>query len=253
MLSEYIKNFTTSWLLTLFLISGRMIPIIMQLPAFGENFISSRVKLMISLFISMIIMPIIFNNNPPKLENITINLVNEVVIGVAIGLVIKAIMSTISMAGHVISHHSGLASAQIFDPLKSEQGSVEGGLLNMLLIMLIIVTNTHHLFISAILESYKYYPIFQPINLEQNSNMFADLLNSLFITAVKISAPYMIVITMFFIACGVISKVMPNIQIFFITLPIQIIISFVILYLTFPFAIWWFIDQIALLLHKYLF
>ena len=122
----------------------------------------------------------------------------------------------------MISFSTGLASATVFNPSLSEQGSAIGLVLTLLGIMMLFIADLHHMVIRAVVESYA---VFRPggeLMIGDFSEAITELVSGSFKVAVQLSAPFFVFGLLFFVTLGVLARLMPQLQIFFIGLPAQI-------------------------------
>ncbi|NQW11422.1 MAG: flagellar type III secretion system protein FliR [Alphaproteobacteria bacterium] len=201
------------------------------IPGIGETFVPNKVRILFALGLAIAIAPVIGPNLPPEPATpagLLMLLLGEVVIGVYFGLVARLLLLTLDTTGRIIAFSSGLANAQAFNPALSEQGSLPGLFLTTLGIMLLFATNMHHMLIRAIVDSYEVFPVGGALPLGDLSDALARLVSGSFRVAVQLAAPYMVISLLFFAALGVLARLMPQLQIFFIGLPVQMALGFAI-------------------------
>lgn len=198
---------------------------LLLLPGIGETFVPVRMRLLFSVGLALAVAPVIAPQLPPEPASAAglLSLVaGEVLIGIYFGLVARILWLTLDTAGRVISFSTGLASATIFNPSLSEQGSAIGLILTLVGIMMLFITDLHHMVIRAVVESYT---VFRPggeLMFADFSEAILELVSSSFKVAVQLSAPFYVFSLLFFVTLGVLARLMPQLQIFFIGLPAQI-------------------------------
>lgn len=228
---------------------------IMLIPGIGEIFVPPNIRLLLALFITLVLYLPLKETLPPvpgsPLELGTLVLA-EVLTGLFIGAMTRLLMGVMHMAGMFIALQSSLASALFFDPNQGTQGTVIGTFLTMTAIAFIFATNTHHLLLAGIAGSYVKFPVgeFPPVG--DFSNFAARLLSEGFKTALMISAPVLVLTFFMYLAAGIMSRLMPTMQVFFIMMPIQILASFFVMMLTISATLLWYVryfqDTVAELL-----
>jgi flagellar biosynthetic protein FliR len=204
------------------------------LPAIGESFFPMTVKVAFSLGLSFLIYPLVLSQMPISEQPIFLLtcIIKETFIGIFLGLTLKLTFHSMHFAAVFIVTQSGLAFATMYDPSQKEQSTILTTLLNITVIMAIFVSNTHHMFIKTIVESYY---IFQPnllLNLTDFSQSIINTISSSFVIAFKISAPYFLIHLLLTICNGILSRLMPSFQVFFVMTPLQVLITYIILFLT---------------------
>jgi flagellar biosynthetic protein FliR len=211
------------------IIFSRLGSIMLFIPGFGESYVSARIRLGLAILLCLILFPII----SPKLPNIpgdifqaALILGGEVTIGIFIGLLMRIIQSTLHLAGMKIAFMTGLSTATMFDANQSTQGSVIGGFLSVVGITLFFTTNLHHVAFKAIAESYDLIAVAKMPPFNEFAETMGHFVSESFMVAFKISAPVMLVGLMLYISAGLMGRLMPTMQVFFILMPIQIYVGF---------------------------
>lgn len=230
------------------LIFARVGAIIMLLPGIGETYVSTRVRLIFSLLLTLVFYPILSENFsviPTSLGQIFVFLFQEILIGLFIGASIKLFMSALGIAGMIISMQTGLGSAMSFDPTQGSQAPFFATLLNLMAVTLIFITDIHHMFFKAMIDSYTLFPInaaeFLPIG--DFAKMAMQSISDSFYLAVQLSAPFILYGVIFNMGLGILAKLMPQIQIYFVAMPANIAIGFILIMLLISGMILWFLER----------
>ena len=243
-----LSDLTTQVVVSYFLIFCRIGEAYMTMPSLGEAYISTRIRLIAAIITSIVIVPVVDNAFKGVHENVmimTLRIFNEVLIGVIMGFLVKVLMATIGLCGIMISSQSGLSSAMMFDPNTDSQGVVEGNFLSAVVVVLIFVTDMHHHLLYGIVHSYKVFPLLHTINYEHLANDISHLIGQSFIMAFKMASPHIVVGIILMFSAGILSRLMPNIQIFFLLMPIQILVSFTLMTLTLGSIIMWYFEFLS--------
>jgi flagellar biosynthetic protein FliR len=208
--------------LAFMLVFARVGTMMMLLPGLGERVAPQRVRLSFALFVTLLAVPIVrpsFAGMGMNLDLATRLLVTEILIGITFGLSARFLMSTLQTAGVLISQQIGLSFTMSIDPTGGDLGQAAaiGTFLSLLGISLIFASNLHHVAIYGIIDSYQ---TLQP--------GMMPAANSAFITAVQISAPFLVFGLVFNVGLGILSRMMPQLQIFFLAMPAMILLGAVI-------------------------
>lgn len=198
------------------------------LPGIGETFIPVRVRLLLAMLIAIVAAPVVRDSlppEPPTAFGLFALIVGEVIIGLYFGLVARMLLLTLDTAGRIISFSVGLAAAQIFNPSISDQGSLLGLLFTTLAIVVMFASDVHHLMIRGVIDSYSLFGAGTAIPIADMSRAITEVVGVSFKVAVQFSAPFMVLSLLFFVSLGVLSRLMPQLQIFFIGLPVQILVG----------------------------
>ena len=210
---------------------ARIGAMVMLLPGLGEVNIPVRIKLATALLLTMIVLPLhrqAYQVDLQALSPMLVMMVHEIVIGIVLGATARVTLSALQVAGSVIAQQMGLGFVTAVDPTQGQQGVLIGNFLTMLGVTLLFSTDSHHLVIAALSDSYK---IFAPGEVIPSGDV-ASLATRAFAAAFKIglqlSAPFLVFGLVFNIGLGVLARLMPQMQVYFVGAPLSILIGFLI-------------------------
>ncbi len=238
---------------TFMLVFARVGSMMMLMPGFGESNIPVRIKLAIALLLTLIILPLHRNAYQVDLTSISalgVLMVHEIVIGIVLGATARVTLSALAVAGSVIAQQLGLGFVTAVDPTQGQQGVLIGNFLSILGMTLLFATDSHHLVIAALNESYR---IFSPGEVMPSGDV-AALATRAFATAFKIgmqlSAPFLVFGLVFNIGLGVLARLMPAMQVYFVGVPLSIMIGFLIFGLVLAGMMGTYLDYFARVMHE---
>jgi flagellar biosynthetic protein FliR len=238
---------------TFMLVFARVGAMVMLLPGFGESNIPTRIKLAIALLLTLIILPLqraAYQVDLTSMSALGVMLVHEIAIGIVLGATARVTLSALAVAGSVIAQQLGLGFVTAVDPTQGQQGVLIGNFLSILGMTLLFATDTHHLVIAALNESYR---IFSPGQLMPSGDV-AALATRAFATAFKIgmqlSAPFLVFGLVFNIGLGILARLMPAMQVYFVGVPLSIMLGFVILAAVLAGMMTTYLDYVISVLHE---
>lgn len=229
---ETLDTFLVSGIFAFILIFVRIGTAITIMPGIGDSFIPQQIRLFLALGMALVLSPMIqpFVPNPiPAIPVLFSLILMEFIVGLFIGTVARILMTALDVAGMLISMTSGLANAQVFNPALAAQGSITGALLSMTGVVLLFVTNLHHMLIYGLVESYQMFPIGEVPDSGSMAEMMSRAVSASFMIGFQIAMPFIVVALLLYIGMGVLSRLMPQIQVFMLTLPLQILLSMITL------------------------
>ncbi len=207
----------------------------MLLPAIGDVGVPARVRLVLALAISFAFAPSVahtYTMTAPQSEvALVVLVVQEVVAGALVGSMARIIVSALSTAGYIIATQTGLAYAQSVDPAMGQQGAVVGNFFSLLGTVLIFATDAHHLAIGAISGSYTLIPPGSALPTADMAELTLKLVTGSFLLGLQLAAPFLVFGFAVNAATGLIARMMPQLQIFFIAMPINILAGFLLMML----------------------
>src|SRR6195952_3715325 len=144
------------------LVFARIGAMVMLLPGFGETNIPVRIKLAIALALTLIMLPLhraAYHIDMQSMAPLLVLMVHEIIIGLVLGATARVTISALEVAGSIIAQQVGLGFVTAIDPTQGQQGALVGNFLTILGLTLLFATDTHHLVIAALNDSYS---IFDP-------------------------------------------------------------------------------------------
>jgi flagellar biosynthetic protein FliR len=214
------------------LVFARIGSILMLMPGFGEPSIPVRIRLAFALLVCLIVGPAIAPVLPPMPAQplaMAALVMGEVVVGLMIGAVARIFMSAAAVAGQVIGMQTSLAMAQSFDPSQGQQGALIATFLNLTFLVLLFATNIHHLLLQMMVNSYSVFDAGRMPSLADGAQWALEAFIDAFRIGVQLAAPLIVFGLTFYLALGVLSRLMPQAQIFFIAMPSNIMVGLFIL------------------------
>jgi flagellar biosynthesis protein FliR len=232
-----IFNFQTQQVYILMFIFLRIASILLFLPLFDNRSIPILFKIGLSFVFSLSLMPLLdFRGFPNTLYDISVivGIFSEIFLGVSIGLAIKLIFSGIQLGAEIVGYQMGLAMANLFDAASGSQASVISNLKFMLAMLVFLSIDAHHFFFKIISESFITIPLFG-FGISASLTEYLTLLGSkMFVIAVKLSAPLFIAMLFSNVALGLIARMVPQMNIFFVAMPVNLFVGLVLLGLMLP-------------------
>jgi flagellar biosynthetic protein FliR len=235
----------TGDLFSLVFVFARIGAALMLLPGFGEVFVAARVRLLLAIAISVVVAPVVGPYVPPTPDGPLAMfgaIGHELVIGIFLGAMARMLMSALHIAGVIVGFQTSLSNAQMFDPINSGQGSIVGSFFNVLGVFLIFASNLHHLMLMAVIDSYTLFVPGAPLPLGDFSDVATRILSKSFVLGMQIASPFIVMGMLFFIGMGLLARLMPQVQVFFIAMPIQIYLGFSVMTLTLSASMMWFLS-----------
>ncbi len=228
-----------SWLVggvyAFMLVFARVGAAFLVLPAFSEAFTPVNVRLAIALSLSLLVTPVI----APSLPDIPTRPVNlvllagmEVLVGLFFGLLARIVKSALDVAGFIVSIGTGLQNAITFNPALGQQTPSFSVLLTTAGLVIIFASNLHHVLIVGVLDSYMMFPVTPSVPIGDMTQTIAEFVAQSFVIGVRLAAPFLLISLVFFFAMGLIARFVTQLQVFFIALPVKIVIGFMVFALT---------------------
>lgn len=230
-----VHTFNLEELLGYFYVFTRLGGVMMMLPGFGEFYVPVRIRLLAAVMLSLALAPLVANTLPVTVLVGTETfyfLIREIFIGFALGAIGRILLNALQVTANLIAFQTSLSSAMIFNPAMGTQDSAFSSYLIMGATALIFVSNTHYQIIEVFLKSYDAFPPTGSFPFEDFKEMMVRVVSHSFNLGVKLAFPFLIAGTIINFAAGLLSRLVPQIQIFFVLMPAQVLAGFVFVMLS---------------------
>jgi flagellar biosynthetic protein FliR len=216
-----------------FLALLRISSLIVVAPVLGSQSVPARVKIFLALLLTLVILPAV--KSEPEIGSLTMLslfplAIKEIVLGLFLGFIAKFMFEGFQFAGTLISTQMGLGMAQLVDPESGSQTSPIGNIYSLTAIMLFLLFNGHHLVLSALFKTFEMIPVSRLNVIETAAKIkMTTMFNDLFAIGIKLAAPSMVTLFLIEACMGIMARIVPQMNIFFIGLPLRLAVGLFIL------------------------
>lgn len=210
-------------------------------PFFGSLNIPVMVRAAAAFLFAVVLFPVVDGLGPVEAPTsvlmYTAAVLEELFIGWLIGFVAYVCFSAIHMAGKVMDMQVGFAIVNVMDPTSGQQIPLIGSFLYNLGLIVFLVTNGHHMIITALAESFRVVPL---LTMQPNLSLtmiMVNFTNGVFVTGMKIAMPVTFAILLVNVALGILARTMPQMNIFVVGIPLQLMVGVGILAMLLPFYV----------------
>jgi flagellar biosynthesis protein FliR len=160
----------------------------------------------------------------------------KILVGLLLGFVTRLALAAIHVGGSLIALQSGLSAAAMFDPNEATQGTVPGAFLAAAALTVLFAADFHHLLLRGIALSYTAFPVAQPIDPSDVADLLIRLGADAVATGARIAAPLILAGILVNLGLGAMGRMVPSFPLFFLALPVQLLLALVVLELSLPAA-----------------
>lgn len=231
-----LQDFVTQGVFAFIITFVRLGAALTIMPGIGDSFAPPQIRLYIALGLSVVLTPLVQQNLPDPLPDglmLLMLVVTEFIIGLFFGTIARILIAALDTAGMVISMMSGLGNAQLFNPASATQGSLVGALLSVSGVLILFGSGLHHLLFYGLVGSYELFPLGSIPDTGSMAELMANTVAASFVIGVQIATPFMVIGLLIYIGMGVLTRLMPQVQVFLLSLPLQILLAFTTLFFTF--------------------
>ncbi len=214
-----------------FLVLTRVMAVIIHIPNLGGNSIPNQVRIALGFVLAVILVPwspLSANTEALALLTFAAAILKEIIVGTLIGYAAIATFGAISIAGEIMGLGSGFSSDRIFNPAMEQSVTPIGQLFVVIAMMLFMALNGHHIALMALQKSFTLVSVngFLPdFSVETLLVTTANLI----VVGIQIAFPIFAALLLADITLGLISRVAPQVQVYFLGLPLKIGLSMIAL------------------------
>ncbi len=209
------------------LVFARLGAIVMLIPGIGETFIPPRIRLAFALALTLMLLPVVGRAPalPADASGLGLAVIKEALIGLMIGGILRLFMSSLASAGEIISIQISLSFAQTANPMQAQPSTTVSTFLGMIGIVLIFATNLHHMFVAAVAQSFELFPFTRDVPVNDAAQLAIQTVGKSFALGLQLAAPVVVFSLIFNIATGLVGRVMPQFQVFFVATPLSLLLG----------------------------
>ncbi len=226
------------WNLSLFLlVFSRWAGMVMIAPVFGARGVPGMVKLGLAASLTVVLFPLVLAEGPVipgELLPLVGIIIKEVLVGLALGFIINLVTAIMQGAGQLIDFQLGFHMGNTVDPINGMQSPMTGSFLMVLTTMLLLATNSHHYIIAAMVRSYEFLPI-NPGALSYGVAFYIKVTAKVIALSLQIAMPVFGALFLADFGVGLLSKTVPQLNMFSVIFPVKIIFGITLLFLMIPF------------------
>jgi len=219
----------------------RVLTIVMLVPIFGSYSIPPQLKVALSLILTVLLFAAMPQAHAAPAASgyssamLVLLIIKELLIGLAVGFTSIFLFAAVNFAARLVDVEMGFGMVELIDPMSEEQITVMGQLWIVVFTIILLLINGHYFFLLAIQKSFEVIPVF---GLSYQAGGIASHLSgmvaTIFVIAIKMSAPVYVALILTEMALGVVARTVPQINIFFVGLPLKILVGIASTVIAFP-------------------
>jgi len=217
------------------LIFVRISVVFSLIPYFSSESMPRRIRAVVVFFMSMILLPVVapLKAGDPNLAEMMMLLVQDLIIGVAIGLAVSIIFAGVQTAGQFVGFQMGFAIVNVIDPITGVDAPVTANLFYLCAFLLFLAFGGDHLLIKALVQSFMLVPLDGSL---PQSGFYMGMVRyaaGIFSIALKVAAPAIGILLLLNVAFGVMARSVPQMNVFMMSFPVTITLGFIFVIISF--------------------
>jgi flagellar biosynthesis protein FliR len=246
-MNQLLEQFTEQHVVAFMLTLARIAPLFVIAPMFSSRMIPARARGVAAVAIAVGLSPLAAKDTKIATDAMSIGglVVKEILIGLAFAFTIQALFAAVSAAGSLLDTAIGFSFGALLDPMNNQQSGILSQVYSLIGVMVFVVIGGDAWVIRGLAETYHVVPLDRMPALGALvggvQNAFAHLL----LSAIEVAAPVLLAVIITDVAFGLVSRVMPQLNVFAVGFPAKILIGFLLIGASLPFAAGWIGDQLT--------
>lgn len=210
---------------------------LLTVPIFGHTSIPTILKIWFIVILSVILFPsstLAVAHLPSNIVELTLVIISELGVGFLMGFAVVVLFSAVQFAGHIIGIQMGLAVASVIDPMNAGQLTVIGEFYYLFSILIFLLINGHHYVLDALIRSIESIPLGGAVFSPEFSGFLVNMTASMFVLGIKLSAPVVITLLIVNAVLGILSRTVPQMNIFIVGFPLSIAVGLAMIAISLP-------------------
>ncbi len=217
------------------LVFARVGAAFMLLPGIGEPYVLARARLLLACAFTLLLLPLLQERlpaMPAATGQVLALLFIELTVGLFFGTIMRVLLSALEQAGMLISMQIGLSNASLFNPAFATQGTLPGALLSTAAVLLLFMTGMESILLGGLVGTYEVFKPGAPLELGDMAATMAQLTGKSFALGLQMAVPFVLIGLLMFVPLGVMNRLMPQLQVLVVALPLQVGVGLLLFGLT---------------------
>jgi flagellar biosynthetic protein FliR len=226
---------------------GRIGPLFVLAPLFSSRMIPTRARVIAALALAIGLSPLAMRGQelPTDLLPFAGLMMKEILVGLAFSYAIAALFAAVSTAGSFLDTQIGFSFGSLVDPVNNQQSGILAQLYGLVGAMVFVVIGGDAWLIRGLAKTYDVVSLTQLPDIGTLAAGAADAFGNIFLAAIAVSAPVLLAVIITDAAFGVVSRVMPQLNVFAVGFPAKILVGFLLIGASLPFVAGWIGDQLT--------
>ena len=219
------------------LVLARVAGLFSAIPMFGARVVPNRVKAPLIFALALLLFPSVRPHSLPvsgDVISLALLVVRETLIGLTLGLVSQLVFAAVEFCGQMVGTQIGLSMAALFDPNTQANVPTMAMFQGALATLVFLALDVHHVFLRGIVESYQVIPIGAWHTSAGLLKFLIEASSGILVIGIKLAAPVSVALLATSVALGIVARSFPAMNVFMVSMPLNIGIGFVILGLSLP-------------------
>jgi flagellar biosynthetic protein FliR len=236
--NELVNTIGPNQLVAFALVIARLAPMFLFAPLFSSKLVPVRVRGIVAVALAVGLAPLALGNEQPPLDAASILglIMKELIVGMAFAFAIGMVLTALQVAGSFLDTLIGFAFGASVDPLTGNQGTALQQLYGLVGLMIFIAINGDQIVIRGFAETFELVPLLEAPNMDALLDGALAAFVGLFTSALQVAAPLLLALVLTDVAFGLVTRVVPQLNVFSVGLPAKVLVGLVLIMGSLPFV-----------------
>ena len=228
-----------------FLVLARVSPLFVLAPLFSSNLLPARVRGIVAVALAIGLAPVVATQTIP-METFTIAglIGKELLVGAGFAFTIGALFAALSVAGTFLDTSIGFSFGSIIDPISGSSAAVLAQLYALIGVLIFIAIGGDAWVIQGLARTYELVPLSSAPALGSLTSGVLAAFVGIFAAAIQVAGPVLLALILTDAAFGMVSRVVPQLNVFAVGFAAKIVVGLLVLGVTLPFMTGWLSDEL---------
>jgi flagellar biosynthetic protein FliR len=220
-----------------FLVLARVSPLFVLAPLFSSKLMPSKVKTVVAVGLAIGLTPIAVHGQqiPTDPLVVTGRLAEQLLVGLAFAFAVGAVLSAIEAAGALVDMLAGFSFGSLVDPINGNQGGTMANLYSLVGLAMFIAIGGDAWVLRGLARTFTLVPLTKSAPIANLTSGVEQAFGSIFVAAVEVAAPVLLAMMVTDIAFGMVTKVVPQLNVFAVGFALKIGVALLIVAASLPF------------------
>jgi flagellar biosynthetic protein FliR len=245
-MNEVLAQLDRNTIVGFILVLARVSPLFLLAPPFNSSMVPARARLIIACGISVGLAPLALHGLaiPSDAMKIAGLALKEILVGLGFAFSIACLFAAVDAAGSMIDTQIGMNFGSLLNPVDNTQSGSISQLYSMVGILVFIAIDGEAWVIRGLSRTYELVPMLSTPSISKLTAAAAGAFEGIFSSALEVAGPVLLALILTDVAFGVVSRVVPQLNIFAVGFPMKMIVGLLVVAAALPFMSGWFVDQL---------
>jgi flagellar biosynthetic protein FliR len=230
-----------------FLVLARVSPLFVVAPLFSSKQIPARVRTIVAVALTVGLTPLALHGQHVPLDAplaVAGLLLKELLVGLAFAFSISILFAAISSAGSLLDVLVGFSFGAVLDPLTGNQSAVLSQLYGLIALAVFLAIDGDAWIVQGLARTFALVPLTAAPSIASLAEGVRTVFTTIFTSALEVAAPVLVAVLVTDVAFGVVSRVVPQLNVFAVGFPVKIVVGMLVVAASLPFFSGWISDQL---------